>query len=91
MAGRDVVAGTMTIGEFVMVNTYLIQLYIPLNFLGYVYREIKQSLIDMEALFYLLTTNAEICDRDDAAPLPSGDGAVEFDKVSFGYDPRDRF
>ena len=88
MAGRDVVAGTMTIGEFVMVNTYLIQLYIPLNFLGYVYREIKQSLIDMEALFYLLTTNAEICDRDDAAPLPSGDGAVEFDKVSFGYDPR---
>ena len=90
MAGRDVVAGTMTIGEFVMVNTYLIQLYIPLNFLGYVYREIKQSLIDMEALFYLLTTNAEICDRDDAASLPPGDGAVDFDKVSFGYDPRRR-
>ena len=55
MAGSDLVAGTMTVGEFVMVNTYLIQLYIPLNFLGFVYREIKQSLIDMEALFYLLT------------------------------------
>jgi ABC-type transport system involved in Fe-S cluster assembly fused permease/ATPase subunit len=90
MAGRDVVAGTMTIGEFVMVNTYLIQLYIPLNFLGFVYREIKQSLIDMEALFYLLTTNAEISDRDDAVPLPPGDGAVEFDAVCFGYDPRRR-
>ena len=80
----------MTIGEFVMVNTYLIQLYIPLNFLGFVYREIKQSLIDMEALFYLLTTNAEISDRDDAVPLPPGDGAVEFDAVCFGYDPRRR-
>ena len=90
MAGRDVVAGTMTIGEFVMVNTYLIQLYIPLNFLGFVYREIKQSLIDMEALFYLLTTNAEIRDRDDAVPLPPGDGAVEFEDVSFGYDARRR-
>ncbi|MEE2996317.1 MAG: ABC transporter ATP-binding protein/permease [Pseudomonadota bacterium] len=88
MAGRDVVAGTMTIGEFVMVNTYLIQLYIPLNFLGFVYREIKQSLIDMEALFYLLTMSAEIRDRDDAIPLPRGDGVVEFDAVSFGYDPR---
>ena len=88
MAGRDVVAGTMTIGDFVMVNTFLIQLYIPLNFLGFVYREIKQSLADMEAMFYLLDTNAEIKDKPDAAPLNAGEGAVEFDNVSFGYDPR---
>jgi ATP-binding cassette, subfamily B, heavy metal transporter len=88
MAGRDVVDGTMTIGDFVMVNTFLIQLYIPLNFLGFVYREIKQSLADMEAMFYLLDTNAEIRDKPGAEPLVAGDGAVEFDNVSFGYDPR---
>ncbi len=88
MAGRDVVDGTMTIGDFVMVNTFLIQLYIPLNFLGFVYREIKQSLADMEAMFYLLDTNAEIKDKPGAAPLNAGEGAVEFDNVSFGYDPR---
>jgi ABC-type transport system involved in Fe-S cluster assembly fused permease/ATPase subunit len=88
MAGRDVVGGAMTIGDFVMVNTFLIQLYIPLNFLGFVYREIKQSLIDMEAMFFLLDTNAEIKDRPDANPLMPGEGSVEFDNVSFGYDPR---
>lgn len=88
MAGRDVVDGSMTIGDFVMVNTFLIQLYIPLNFLGFVYREIKQSLADMEAMFFLLETNAEIRDKPGAGPLLAGDGAVEFDNVSFGYDPR---
>lgn len=88
MAGRDVVSGQMTIGDFVMVNTFLIQLYIPLNFLGFVYREIKQSLVDMESMFHLLDTNEEIRDKPDAAPLKAGDGAVEFDNVSFGYDSR---
>jgi len=88
MAGRDVSSGVMTIGDFVMVNTYLIQLYIPLNFLGFVYREIKQSLTDMEAMFFLLSTNAEIRDREDAPELAAGEGAIEFDAVSFGYDPR---
>lgn len=88
MAGQDVVDGQMTIGDFVMVNTFLIQLYIPLNFLGFVYREIKQSLVDMESMFHLLDTNAEIKDKPDAAPLVAGDGAVEFDNVSFGYDTR---
>ncbi len=88
MAGRDVVDGQMTIGDFVMVNTFLIQLYIPLNFLGFVYREIKQSLVDMESMFHLLDTNQEIRDKPDAAPLAAGDGAVEFDNVSFGYDSR---
>ena len=88
MAGRDVVSGQMTIGDFVMVNTFLIQLYIPLNFLGFVYREIKQSLVDMESMFHLLDTNEEIRDKPDATPLVAGDGAVEFDNVSFGYDSR---
>jgi ATP-binding cassette subfamily B protein len=88
MAGQDVVNGQMTIGDFVMVNTFLIQLYIPLNFLGFVYREIKQSLVDMESMFHLLDTNEEIRDNPDAAPLVAGDGAVEFDNVSFGYDSR---
>ena len=88
MAGRDVVNGQMPIGDFVMVNTFLIQLYIPLNFLGFVYREIKQSLVDMESMFFLLDTSEEIRDKPDAATLVAGDGAVEFDNVSFGYDAR---
>ena len=88
MAARAVADGEMTIGGFVMVNTYLIQLYIPLNFLGFVYREIKQSLTDMEAMFYLLRTSEEVRDHADAQPIGPGPGKVEFDAVSFGYDPR---
>ncbi|HEX7081849.1 MAG TPA: ABC transporter ATP-binding protein/permease [Gammaproteobacteria bacterium] len=88
MAGRGVIAGTMSVGDFVLVNTYLIQLYIPLNFLGFVYREIKQALTDMEAMFSLLEVHAEIQDSPDARPLAPGPGTVEFDQVSFAYDPR---
>ena len=88
MAAGDVAGGTMTIGEFVMVNTYLIQLYMPLNFLGFVYREIKQALTDMEAMFHLLDVNAEVRDRPEAGALVPGDGAVEFRNVSFAYDSR---
>ena len=88
MAASDVADGTMTIGEFVMVNTYLIQLYMPLNFLGFVYREIKQALTDMEAMFHLLDINAEVRDRPGAGALMRGDGAVEFRNVSFAYDSR---
>src|SRR6187431_3790766 len=64
-----VVAGTMTIGDLVLVNAFMIQLYIPLNFLGVIYREIKQALADMERLFRLISQNREIADAPDAKPL----------------------
>ena len=88
MAASEMVAGRMVIGDFVMVNMYMIQLYAPLNFLGFVYRQIKQSLIDIEAMFNLLEIGAEIEDAPGSPPLAVSDGAVEFDCVSFGYDPR---
>jgi ATP-binding cassette subfamily B protein len=88
MAGRGVIAKQLTVGDFVLVNTYLIQLYIPLNFLGFVYREIKQALVDMEAMFKLLDVHADVKDAPNAAPLRDGPGNVAFEHVSFGYDPR---
>ena len=88
MAGRGVIAGRLTVGDFVLVNTYLIQLYIPLNFLGFVYREIKQALTDMESMFRLLGVAADVKDLPGAQPLKAGPGEVVFDRVSFAYDPR---
>ena len=88
MAGRGVIAKELTVGDFVLVNTYLIQLYIPLNFLGFVYREIKQALTDMEAMFKLLDVRADVKDAPNAQPLRDGPGDVAFEHVSFAYDPR---
>ncbi|HYD29413.1 MAG TPA: ABC transporter ATP-binding protein/permease, partial [Azospirillaceae bacterium] len=88
MAARGILAGTMTLGDFVLVNTYLIQLYQPLNFFGFVYREIKQALIDMETMFELLRVDREVADRPSSRPLAVNGAEVTFDDVSFGYDAR---
>jgi len=88
-ATEGVVAGTMTLGDLVLVNALMIQLYIPLNFLGVIYREIKQSIIDMEKMFSLLGQHREVADEPGAKPLAiDGSGAeVRFRNVRFGYDP----
>jgi ATP-binding cassette, subfamily B, heavy metal transporter len=90
MAASGVVAGAMTLGDFVLVNSYLIQLFMPLNFLGFVYREIKRSLIDMESMFSLLGEKAEVADAPGATDLVASRGEIVFENVSFAYDPRRR-
>jgi ATP-binding cassette subfamily B protein len=87
LAARDVASGALTIGGFVMINAILMQLYLPLNFMGMVYREIKQGLIDIETMFALLHEPAEIIDRPGAKALDVKTGAIKFDHVSFAYDP----
>ena len=87
LAARDVTQGTLTIGGFVMINAILMQLYVPLNFMGMVYREIKQGLIDIETMFALLHEPAEVVDRPGAKPLVVNKGEVKFENVSFDYDP----
>ncbi|WP_036170740.1 ABC transporter ATP-binding protein/permease [Massilia sp. 9096] len=87
-ATSGVIDGTMTLGDLVLVNSFMLQLYIPLNFLGVIYREIKQSLADMERLFALLEQNREVADSKDAKPLVTHGAQVEFSHVEFSYDPK---
>ncbi len=86
LAADRVVAGSMTLGDLVLVNAYLLQLYMPLGFLGFVYREIKHSLADMERMFSLLGEHREIEDRPHAAALELRQGEVRFEDVDFAYE-----
>jgi len=87
-AAVGVIDGRMTIGDLVLVNAFMIQMYIPLNFLGVIYREIKQSMIDMDRMFRLLHEHREIADAPGAQPLELRGGAIRFEHVDFAYDPR---
>ncbi|MFM7346469.1 MAG: ABCB family ABC transporter ATP-binding protein/permease [Tagaea sp.] len=88
LAASEVAAGAMTVGGFVLVNAYLIQLYMPLNFLGMVYREVRQALIDMSSMFRLLHAQAEIVDKPGAPALVVEGARLRFENVNFGYDAR---
>nr|WP_246179419.1 ABC transporter ATP-binding protein/permease [Microvirga thermotolerans] len=87
LAARDIMAGRTSIGSFVLVNAMLVQLYIPLNFMGMLYREIKQALIDIDDMFRILDSNPEIEDRPGAGPLHVTQGVVRFEDVHFAYNP----
>jgi ATP-binding cassette, subfamily B, heavy metal transporter len=87
MTGQGVVDKVFTVGDFVLINTFLIQLYLPLNFLGFVYREIKNSLIDMDKMFELIQVHSNVADEPGALALDVSKGIIEFNNVHFGYGP----
>jgi ATP-binding cassette subfamily B protein len=87
LAARGVVSGELSLGDLVLINAFLLQLFIPLNFLGVVYSQSKHAIADMQLMFDVLEKDPEIQDRSDAGPLEVGDAAVEFDEVRFAYDP----
>jgi ATP-binding cassette subfamily B protein len=87
LAGREVVVGHMTLGDFIMVNAYMVQLFMPLNILGFIYREMKRSLTDMERMFALLERHAQVADKPGAQSLRHVRGEIRFENVSFGYAP----
>ena len=88
IAGHDIQQGKLSVGDFVAVNTYLLQLYLPLNFLGWVYREIRQSLIDLERMFGLLDEHPDVKDPENAQELRLSQGEIKFDNVHFAYKER---
>ena len=86
LASNGVAEGELTIGDLVLINAYLLQLFMPLNFLGFVYREIKHSLTDMEKMFSILRKDTDIKDKENALPLDVGNADIVFEQVTFGYD-----
>jgi ATP-binding cassette subfamily B protein len=87
LAAEEVIQGTMTLGDLVLINAFMLQLYMPLHFLGFVYREIKHSLADMEKMFSLLEEDEEIRDSSDAVELAGNNAEVHFENVDFNYEP----
>ncbi|MDE2366470.1 MAG: ABC transporter ATP-binding protein/permease [Betaproteobacteria bacterium] len=87
LSADGVIQGTLSLGDLVLINAFMLQLYMPLHFLGFVYREIKHSLADMEKMFGLLRENEEIRDKPDAASLIAADAGIRFEHVDFGYEP----
>ena len=88
MAGLHIQEGKLTVGDFVAVNTYLLQLYVPLNFLGWFYRELRQALVDMERMFSFLDEPVGVCDRNGASDIAIDGGSVSFEDVHFSYKDR---
>ena len=88
MAGNDIANEKMSIGDFVVVNTFLLQLYLPLNFLGFVYREIRQSLLDIGRMFALVDQKPDICDKKNAYDLKVHSGKIEFKNINFSFGKR---
>jgi ATP-binding cassette subfamily B protein len=88
LAANQVVSGEMSLGDFVLINALMMQIFVPLNFLGFVYREMKGSMANIDAMFALLRVESSVRDVDDAVSLDISDGAIEFESVGFAYQPQ---